>query len=505
MLMKQRNKGFTLVELLVSMCILAIVMTELMALMFNSSKLYRNGAFEVELQSEAQQIIQQFEELVIDANSSVSYNVTDITITNKAPGSNYKFTLSMNAGKSYGDLYLSVNGGTEQVMGEYVKSVSLDMANYDDASRIRLVLEMENDMYTYSAAKDIYLRNNIGTNDIQISSTVSNACEYALNVLRFHTYKLEDIYGSQYVYVFDQDTHTEYDFTGPTKAQVAAGTWVGGSYQIKTSSTFNAASNDDKGPEYEVQALEPIPGGGGYTEAFKIKVYSEPVMFGFDGAGLITIPNTSTPFYNYYSVQGVSLDPGDITSIKYELCGLIKVNSANVTSNNVTVGIGLGDSYTDNVNQFTFINRNFVDKDFVIKDLGTVTGKTNLSAVMDKSPSGDVCLKVTGTTSDINTNQIKLFSTKYDIDVNNNDFICINEVNYPAGNPVVFESFIKDYGVPYIKVTFSYPNSRTFVLKLYPYPVGKGELYLPPTYTAQEHNLSYEGEVQERFFDMIGM
>ena len=74
MLNLRNEKGFTLVELLVSMCILAIVMTELMALMFNSSKLYKNASFEVSLQSEAQQIIQQFEELAIDADTSVSYN-----------------------------------------------------------------------------------------------------------------------------------------------------------------------------------------------------------------------------------------------------------------------------------------------------------------------------------------------------------------------------------------------------------------------------------------------
>ena len=162
MLSLKSEKGFTLVELLVSMCILAIVMTELMALMFNSSKLYRNGAYEVSLQSEAQQIIQQFEELAIDADTSVSYNEATkvITINNKTGYDSYEVSLSPVSGKDYNDLMLKVNGGTPQIMGEYVKSISLNMANYDNASRVILVVEMENDKYAYNAAKDIYLRNN---------------------------------------------------------------------------------------------------------------------------------------------------------------------------------------------------------------------------------------------------------------------------------------------------------------------------------------------------------
>ena len=494
MLSRQKNKGFTLVELIVSMCILAIVMTELMALLFNASKVYRNGAYEVNLQSEAQQIIQQFEELAIDANSSISDNVTDIVINNN-PGNSYKFTLSMNAGKNYGDLFLSVDGSSEQLMGEYVKSISLDMVDYDDASRIRLMIEMENDKYTYNAAKDIYLRNNIGANDIQTSSTVSDACQYSLNVLRFHTYDLEALYGSGLVYVFDEDVHTEYDFTGPTKTELANGTWVGGSYNVKTSSTFNAAANDDKDPQYLVKALK-LEADGTYSEQFKIKVYSEKVCFGIDGVGLITIPNTGTDFDNYSSIQGVSLDPGDITSIKYELCGTIKVNDSLVTSNNITIGIALGDSYTLNSNQFNFINQNFVDKDFVIKDLGTVTGSTDLGGTMNNTPGGDICLKVTGGARDINTNQIKLFKTDFKIDVPNNDFICVSKENFTASNSMdIFKDFVKLYGVPYIKVTFSYPNSRTFVLKLYPYPVGN----------QGSTNTGYEGDVQERFYDIIGL
>ena len=70
----KNNKGFTLVELLVTIAILSLVMVEIFSMMQNSSKLYMNGTYEVALQTEAQQIIQQMENLLIDANSSVSAN-----------------------------------------------------------------------------------------------------------------------------------------------------------------------------------------------------------------------------------------------------------------------------------------------------------------------------------------------------------------------------------------------------------------------------------------------
>lgn len=63
----RNNKGYTLVELLVAVALLVIVMAEVGALMFNSQSLYRNGFYEVNLQEESQQVIQQVEDLLMNA------------------------------------------------------------------------------------------------------------------------------------------------------------------------------------------------------------------------------------------------------------------------------------------------------------------------------------------------------------------------------------------------------------------------------------------------------
>ena len=63
----RNNKGYTLVELLVAVAILLIVMAEVGALMFNSQSLYKNGFYEVQVQEESQQVIQQVEDLLMNA------------------------------------------------------------------------------------------------------------------------------------------------------------------------------------------------------------------------------------------------------------------------------------------------------------------------------------------------------------------------------------------------------------------------------------------------------
>ena len=488
MLSLKTNKGFTLVELLVSMCILAIVMTELMALMFNSSKLYQNGAFEVSLQSEAQQIIQQFEELAIDADTSVSFNeaTKTITISNNSPYDSYEFTLSPVAGKPYNDLMLKVNGGTPQIMGEYVKSISLNMANFDNASRAVLMVEMENDKYSYSAAKDIYFRNDIGVNDSHTSAVVSNACTYDLNVLRYATYDLKSLFGStDYTYAFRVDPHSEYEFTGPTIAAVQSATsQIASPCIVNTSISMNSTGGDNLDPEYEVVAFK--WNGSNYVEDFTIKVYSEKVNWGMDGVGMVVIPDTSTPMDNYFSVQGVTIDPNylSLSSIDYEIRCVADVNSSEVTSNNVEIKA----KNTGGYSSVTFLSRAWSRNSFFTENLGTVTGKTNLLGTMTgKNPDGGMRFEVYSNGTEIlESHNQKLFNAEYKIDIENNDFICINNCQYQSGDKTQWEEFVYKYGIFYMNIRFNYSGAmapsggRSYELRLYPLPIGANQYPMSP-------------------------
>ncbi len=498
MLNLKSNKGFTLVELLVSMCILAIVMTELMALMFNSSKLYQNGAFEVSLQSEAQQIIQQFEELAIDADTSVSYNeaTKTITVSNNSPYNSYEFALSPVAGKSYNDLLLTVNGGTPQIMGEYVRSISLNMANYDDASRAVLVVEMENDKYSYTASKDIYFRNDIGANDAHTSAVVSNACDYDLNVLRYATYDLQSIFEADHTYAFVVEPHPEYFYSGPTKAAIESATAeITTACNVYTSISMNGTSGMNLDPQYEIQSYKWDSTNNKYVPDFTIKLYSEKVCLGIDGVGFAAIPISSTDFDNYYSVQGVSIDPQNINKIDFEICCVADVNGSEVTTNNLEIKAKNTGSYSS----VTFINQAWSRNTFFRETIGSFDGSDFAGGTAKDCKPGGMGLEVLSNgTSVLEAHDFALFGTKFKIDVENNDLDCIQNIQYQSMSERVakWEEFLYKYGSFYICVKFKYAGTMapsggmTYELRLYPMPTGAYKYPVSPL------------DVQGRFFDI---
>lgn len=71
----KENKGFTLVELIVSISILSIVGLAVVGFMTTSSKTYANANEEVSIQYESQLAINQLRDLVIDANRGVAYGL----------------------------------------------------------------------------------------------------------------------------------------------------------------------------------------------------------------------------------------------------------------------------------------------------------------------------------------------------------------------------------------------------------------------------------------------
>lgn len=198
----RNNKGYTLVELLVTLAVFAIIMGEIGSMMLNSSKLYRNGTYEVELQTEAQQIIQQMEEFLIDVNHSVSTNydvsVSSDIITISNNDAIYQFELQMEPDRNYGTLYYnkeSLDGGvdvSDVPMAEYVQSISLDMASYT-SDVVTLNVSMNNGRYGYQASQDIYLRNSVGSGGGGGNHVNSNFNE-ELDVLRYKEYHLDNLF-----------------------------------------------------------------------------------------------------------------------------------------------------------------------------------------------------------------------------------------------------------------------------------------------------------------------
>lgn len=321
----KNNKGYTLVELLVSVALLAIIMVEIFGVMQNSSKLYSNGTYEVELQTEAQQVIQQMNELMIDADHTISANYNaltnsdDITISFNGVAI-YNIILSKSDPKyPYGVLYYTkqdlVDGSTTTPapipMAEYVHSISLNMADYDQNDFVTLSVSMNNGKYSYVANQTIYLRNEIGSGNSG-SALLTAATDYELDVLRYREYDLDELLKEDYPgEVFDY----EWD---PASASSGAGTIykIDGdrNHVIKTDATYANSVRTALGP-YTLLATS-----ADHDHQVRIKISSKAVMFGAQcgtssyGKGILFANTYSS--YDYISaipIQGVAVEAATIT------------------------------------------------------------------------------------------------------------------------------------------------------------------------------------------------
>lgn len=311
----KNNKGYTLVELLVAMAIFAIILAEVGAMMMNSSKLFLNGTYEIDLQTEAQQIVQQMEELLIDANVSVNVipnamglSVNDIEIVN-ADSAYYIRYLQPDPSVSYGNIYLTAAGpytASDELMGEYVESLSLNMAEFPTASKITLEVALRNDQYAYTTSKDIYLRNDIGLEGGRPAPSPTGNFQEELDVLRFKTYNLSSMYNDKYgekefIYQFEDGTDHNASYV-ITKS--------GTTYSVKASTALNNTHSDEI-PSCLVDAIDPDTG----SKVFTIKLSTDAVKIGAAGFGLFyEYVDTSAKITSPVHVAGISLEGAESIS-----------------------------------------------------------------------------------------------------------------------------------------------------------------------------------------------
>lgn len=211
----KNNKGYTLVELLVSMVVLMMVLTEVYIVMNNGSNVYNKGSYDVSLQTKAQQALMHLENIIIDANESISYNGAgpnaDLIITND-PGNDYRISYDNSdpIGQlyGYGKLMLTVtddagNTTTSPLVDNVTSySVVTDEIVNGDGDSVFVNLTMANKEYTYSAdTKEIYLRNRLGTRgSADADDDTTPSANFTLNVLRHKDYPLN---GNRYYFVLN--------------------------------------------------------------------------------------------------------------------------------------------------------------------------------------------------------------------------------------------------------------------------------------------------------------
>jgi prepilin-type N-terminal cleavage/methylation domain-containing protein len=187
--MPKNNKGFTLVELLVTVAVAAIVMGGAVGLIMTGYKQYHGQNTNINLQYEAQLAMNQLEDLILNATNGIAYekaaDAASATLTLYSQGEseaddgttttqNIVTTVVWDSVKS--QLYLSkynyvenADGSTErapistnQLMADYIENFSIDLADLSEKKMVGIAMDFSFDEKSYSTKNDVKLRNSIG-------------------------------------------------------------------------------------------------------------------------------------------------------------------------------------------------------------------------------------------------------------------------------------------------------------------------------------------------------
>ena len=352
--MKNNNKGYTLVELLVSLAIFSIIIVGIILFMRNASVAYKNENIEVNVQKEAQIFLSQVEDLVIDSTASIS-TTTDgagnpkYVITNPDGVSSITFIPGADGlGKVYyNDSYL---------MAEKVENFVIDKTTANDNScTIKAVLaynDASSNKRSYTANKEVYFRNTAIENnadhvlDLSVSATGTGPVTTANSrvIDRFEIVNVKDEFGivtvtgidNNYYKCLKTDSPTYYNAT--TDAVVKPDYASGNTFLVTTSTGVN----DNPATNVASSTLTGVDASGSTVTV----TLSTPAVSMSHGTGVIEYPigsvNTSTGsgyFVSYIPLAGFDVNDynkywkpssSSYSAIKYDL--QILNNGSNVKS-----------------------------------------------------------------------------------------------------------------------------------------------------------------------------
>lgn len=353
MKMRLNNKGLSLVELLLTLAIFALVMIGVAMIMRTTSVSYKDGANEVTMQTEAQIVANQIEEIFMDGTEGyctgtisghqfygITSNYASHFIIHKAAEQEIWYQSKAIGATSPG----AETSGGWSLMAENVESVQFsgysedkDNANCDNIVTVKV--KMNRDGYIYTATKDIYFRNSIENKYVTMLNSSSDASsgsgaafkevyveryevvdlckEFAIDItkpiqitgLKSNTYKLVvPSYSTG-----NKDTYKAIsgitDATGAdTNAQIAF-CKTKGAIALTPTDTLNSSltSTVNKAANVTVVATS-ITG-----ETVRVIFLTEQVKFslqdkanGPEGLVLMTASNASMPRYTWITVKGIN-------------------------------------------------------------------------------------------------------------------------------------------------------------------------------------------------------
>ncbi|MBR6093784.1 MAG: type II secretion system protein [Lachnospiraceae bacterium] len=212
--MKTNNKGYSLVELVMTLGCFSIIMLAIMLMMRTTIATYKDGLLEARKQQEAQIVANQVADLIVDAKAyGGGYNFTT------AEGDNKVFVLDATTKTLYFDVPGAISSGFGTPLSDCVtdfeieglKSAALEKAGgatdaeiklreYDNTCRVKISIDYMG--REYEAVKDVHFRNEIEnptqydvSQDDSAAPSPTPSGEKEIVVLRYETIDLTKKYG----------------------------------------------------------------------------------------------------------------------------------------------------------------------------------------------------------------------------------------------------------------------------------------------------------------------
>ena len=221
--LKLGNKGLSMVELICSITILAIIGTSISSILVVSADSYDRGSAEAEVQQEAQLVANQISDLLIDATSDVDM-VGDTLTIQQTDGSVYQVRFDSADKKLYYSQQVMVGGvltsSGEQLMAEGVTAFSVDVSDYNETGYARMNITFENDNQQYPAVFTVTARNREVDYANEVTAAIVLPAEITLEPYQTYTFT-PSLYGINntvlnWEVLGNTDSNTTINSTGTT-------------------------------------------------------------------------------------------------------------------------------------------------------------------------------------------------------------------------------------------------------------------------------------------------
>ncbi|MDE6847419.1 MAG: prepilin-type N-terminal cleavage/methylation domain-containing protein [Lachnospiraceae bacterium] len=222
--MRKNQKGFTLVELIIAVAILAIVTLAVCGFIVVGSRSYTSANTDIMLQQEAQLALNQISDVIIDTTDSINYgNGTDLVlkdsefsgepdqkilvVVNKKDGNNdndsYRFEWSKDTETIYFNTSDTViddanpepvfDDANRAILAQHVRELHIDISQFEENRVVMISMTFENGNREYTTSNNVTVRNRVALNKIDIDP-MKKAEEFTITTVKSVVLEPNDTY-----------------------------------------------------------------------------------------------------------------------------------------------------------------------------------------------------------------------------------------------------------------------------------------------------------------------